>query len=134
MTRVGDPEKERAVARLREHYVRGRLTVDELDERAEVALRARSTADLRRAFRDLPGFDGRTVMQTVVRGAALVVLTGAWLAFSFVLFLVLALVLLIQGASLVALGVVALVWLVPTLLLSRAWRRALPRRTSRASA
>ncbi len=132
MARAGDAERERAAARLREHFVRGRLTVEELEERVELALRARSTADLRRALRGLPELAGRTFAQVVVRGAALVVLTGAWLAFSFGLLVVLALTLLIQGASVAALLAFLLVWLVPTLLLSRLWHRALPRRTSSA--
>ncbi len=132
MARAGDAERERAAARLREHFVRGRLTVEELEERVELALRARSTADLRRALRGLPELAGRTFVQVVLRGAALVVLTGAWLAFSFGLLVVLALTLLIQGASVAALLAFLLVWLVPTLLLSRLWHRALPRRTSSA--
>ena len=132
MARAGDAERERTAARLREHFVRGRLTVEELEERVELALRARSTADLRRALRGLPELAGRTFAQVVVRGAALVVLTGAWLAFSFGLLVVLALTLLIQGASVAALLAFLLVWLVPTLLLSRLWHRALPRRTSSA--
>ena len=65
-------------------------------------------------------------MDAVLRGVALVVLTGAWLAFSFALLVVLALVLLIQGASVAALLAFLLVWLVPTLLLSRLWHRACP--------
>jgi DUF1707 SHOCT-like domain len=129
MARAGDSERERAAARLREHFVGGRLTVDELEERVELALQARSTGDLRRALRGLPELAGQTFVQVVVRGAALVVLTGAWLAFSFALLAVLALTLLIQGASVAALLAFLLVWLVPTLLLSRLWHRSL-RRTS----
>lgn len=132
MARAGDAERERAAARLREHFVRGRLTVEELEERVELALRARSTVDLRRALRGLPELAGQTFVQVVLRGAALVVLTGAWLAFSFGLLVVLALTLLIQGASVAALLAFLLVWLVPTLLLSRLWHRSLPRRTSSA--
>jgi hypothetical protein len=132
MALAGDAEREQAAARLREHFVGGRLTLEELEERIELALQARSTADLRRALRGLPGIAGRTLVQAVVRGAALVVLTGAWLVFSFMLLAVFALMLLIQGASMAALAVFLLVWLVPTVLLSRLWHRALPRRTSSA--
>ncbi len=130
MTRAGDPERERAAMKLREHYVHGRLTLDELDERTGMALRARSTADLRRALRGLPEGPGRTLGQSVLRGAALVMFTGAWLVFSLVLLVVLALTLLIHGATLAVLAVFVLLWLVPTLLLSRLWHRTLPRRTA----
>ena len=132
VARVGDAERESAAARLRDHYVRGRLTVEEFDERVELALRAHSTRDLRRALRDLPELTWQRFLQVVLRGAALVVLTGAWIAFSFALLVVFALTLLIQGASVAALVVFLLVWLVPTLVVSRLWRRALPRRTSSA--
>ena len=97
-----------------------------------MVLAARSTSELRRAFRGLPEPFGVGLAQVVVRGVALVVLTGAWLAFSFGLLVVLALTLLIQGASAIALVAFLLVWLVPTVLLSRLWRRTLPRRTSSA--
>ena len=51
---AGDSERERAAAALREHYVRGRLTLDELAGRTERVLAARSRADLRRALSGLP--------------------------------------------------------------------------------
>jgi hypothetical protein len=62
----------------------------------------------------------------------LVLLTGIWLVFSFVLLLAFALALLIHGASVTLVVAVALAWVLPTYLLSRRWQRALPRRTSRA--
>src|SRR3989442_5394715 len=54
MSLVGDRERNRAAAQLRAHYLRGRLSADELDARLSVALAARSGRDVRRAFRDLP--------------------------------------------------------------------------------
>jgi hypothetical protein len=53
----------------------------------------------------------------------LVVFTGAYLMFSFTLLLVLAVTVLVQGASASALLGFLLVWLVPTLLLYRLWHR-----------
>jgi len=129
---AGDDDRERAVSSLREHFVRGRLTVEELAERTEIALRARSYGDLRRAFAGLPDWSGRAVVATVARGIAVVVLTGAWLLFSLVLVVVLALTLLIHGASGIALAAFLLVWLVPTYLLSRLWRGTLRHRQSSA--
>ena len=62
------------------------------------------------------------------RAAALVLFTGAWLLFSFVLLVVLAVTVLIHGASAIELAGFLLVWLVPTVLLSRLWRRGLTQR------
>jgi hypothetical protein len=129
---ASDDERERAVGALREQFVRGRLNVDELSARTELALHARSHAELRRALRGLPQWSTRGLAETVARGAALVVLTGAWLAFSFVLLVVFALTLLIHGASAVELVGFLVVWLVPTYLLSRVWRGTLRHRHSSA--
>jgi hypothetical protein len=63
------------------------------------------------------------VARTALRGAALVVFTGAYLMFSMTLLLVFALTLLLQGASGSMLLAFLLVWLVPTYLLTRLWRR-----------
>jgi Flp pilus assembly protein TadB len=123
MQLAGDGERERAAASLREHFLLGRLTVEELSERTGLALRARSRDELRRALDGLPQFNGRRVAQTATRVAALVVFTGAWLMFSFALLVVLGLTMLIHGASGTALVGFLLVWLVPTYLLSRLWRR-----------
>src|SRR4029078_1408409 len=118
--------------RLREHFVGGRLTVDELEDRVALALRAHSTRDLRRALRVLPGLPelaGRqNVVQAMLRGAALVVLTGRCIAVSFVLLCALALTMMIQGPSAFALLAFFVVWVVPTFFLSRMWRRSVPRR------
>ena len=52
--RVGDAEREAAVAALGEHYVAGRLTAEEHDQRISQAFAARVEADLWPLFRDLP--------------------------------------------------------------------------------
>lgn len=54
MALVGDPERERAQAALRRHYVAGRLDDLELSERLELVLHARTRRDLRHAFARLP--------------------------------------------------------------------------------
>lgn len=128
MQLAGDADRERAADSLREHFVRGRLTVDELAERTGLALRARSRAEVRRALDGLPQLRAGAVAQTVTRAAALALFTGIWLLFSFVLFVVFALTVLIHGASGIELAGFLLVWLVPTYLLSRLWRRGLTRR------
>ena len=55
--RASDRDRERVVDLLRRHAADGRLTVEELDERATVALSARTVADLEALLRDLPAFD-----------------------------------------------------------------------------
>lgn len=58
--RIGDAEREAAVAALGEHFAAGRLTKDEYDERADVAWAARTHADIRPLFADLPAPGVRT--------------------------------------------------------------------------
>jgi Domain of unknown function (DUF1707) len=128
---VGDGERDRVVATLREHFVRGRLTVEELSSRTEKVLVARSRTDLQSALTGLPPFldvrelaaRGRSIADAAIRGVVLLVLTGAYVLFSLALVLVLGLTLLVHGASTFALLGFLIVWLAPTYLLSRVWRR-----------
>ncbi len=122
---AGDRDRERAVALLKEHFAEGRLTVDQLTRRVDRVLKARSRWQIGIAFVGLPVLPDatRAAGRSVARGALVAVLTAAWLVFSFTLLAVLALVLLIHGASSVALVAFLLVWLVPTWLMSRMWRR-----------
>ncbi|MFF0269594.1 DUF1707 domain-containing protein [Kribbella sp. NPDC004536] len=53
--RIGDREREDAVKRLGEHYEAGRLTTEEHSDRVDQALKAKTEADLREPFADLPG-------------------------------------------------------------------------------
>lgn len=52
--RIGDDERETAVAALGEHYAAGRLSKDEYDERAAQAWDARTRSALWPLFADLP--------------------------------------------------------------------------------
>ncbi len=52
--RIGDAERDQAVAVLSDHFVAGRLTQDEFEERSGQATRARYTDDLEPLFADLP--------------------------------------------------------------------------------
>ena len=52
--RIGDAERDRAVADLGEHFAAGRLTREELDQRVDQAMAARLDADLEPLFVDLP--------------------------------------------------------------------------------
>jgi DUF1707 SHOCT-like domain len=129
--RAGDGDRERAAAALQEHYVRGRLTVEELSERTGRVLAARSRGEILWALRGLPFFPdrdelaarGRAVLQNAKRGIMLALFTAAYLMFSFTLLVGFAVTALVQGVTAVVLLVFLVVWLVPTFLLSRLWRR-----------
>ncbi|MEV4099722.1 DUF1707 domain-containing protein [Nonomuraea sp. NPDC049649] len=53
--RIGDAEREQTMTDLREHFAQGRLTREELDERLDQTLTARTGRDLARITADLPG-------------------------------------------------------------------------------
>ena len=53
--RIGDADRDRAVAALGDHYAAGRLTVEEFDDRSSRAWQARTAQDLAPLFADLPG-------------------------------------------------------------------------------
>lgn len=52
--RIGDAERDQAVSALGEHFVAGRLTQDEFDERSDTATKARYADELAPLFADLP--------------------------------------------------------------------------------
>jgi hypothetical protein len=52
--RIGDAERDEAVTVLSDHFVAGRLTQEEFEERSDQATRARYTDDLAQLFADLP--------------------------------------------------------------------------------
>jgi hypothetical protein len=129
---VDDSDRERTIGELREHFALGRLTPDDLSRRVQRALQARSRFELKTVLLGLPGgpddlrAHGRAALGSVGRGVALVLFTGAYLFFSFTLVVVLAVTLLVHGASAAALLAILAVWLVPTYLLFRFWHSARP--------
>ncbi len=52
--RIGDLERDAVCHALSEHFTAGRLSPDEFDGRVELAIRARTEADLRGLLADLP--------------------------------------------------------------------------------
>jgi hypothetical protein len=52
--RIGDAERDQAVSLLGDHFVAGRLTQEEFEERSGLATRARYADDLTPLFDDLP--------------------------------------------------------------------------------
>ena len=128
---VGDRDRERILSALREHYARGRLTLDEFSDRSDLVFASCSYTELRAALRGLPvrlgGVDlaeiGDAVARAAVRGAVLFAVTSAYVVFSLTLALVLVLTLVLHGATASVLLVLLAVWAIPTYLVSRMWRR-----------
>ncbi|MGP3929862.1 DUF1707 SHOCT-like domain-containing protein [Nonomuraea sp. KM88] len=58
--RIGDAEREQTMAALREHFAQGRLTHEELEERLDRTLAAKTARDLASITADLPGPGYRT--------------------------------------------------------------------------
>ena len=81
---VGDPERDRAAHELQRHYREGRLSLDELAQRLETALRAHNRGQLRSALNDLPG---RWADSGVLRSPARTLRNGAILAATAVLWM-----------------------------------------------
>ena len=85
--RAGDADRERVADELTRHCAEGRLTSDELSERLDVALRARTLGELAALTRDLPRLPpaaprrrGRRAA-VIGGGLALVVLTALGVGF-----------------------------------------------------
>ncbi len=135
---AADTDRERVEVALREHYVRGRLTLEEFTERAGRVLTARSRAELRGALSGLPALPDvddiatpiRSAARVAIRGAVLVVATGAYVLFSVMLLVVLGFTLLFGAASAAVLVAFLAIWLVPTVLLTRLWHVHPRRRAS----
>jgi hypothetical protein len=116
---AGDLDRERAAASLREHYVRGYLTLDEFSRRTGRILSARSRGQVQRGLVGLSRVTFAELVQTAVRDVVLVVVTGAYVVFSLVLALVLGLTILLHGVSPSSFLAIAVIWLVPTYLFAR---------------
>jgi Domain of unknown function (DUF1707) len=73
--RASDADRERTAERLRAAAGEGRISPDELEERLEIALAARTEAELERVVVDLPAL--RAYVATSVLLVAIWALTGA---------------------------------------------------------
>lgn len=134
MALAGDLERERTVASLRRHFVEGRLSVEELGARAELALGARSRSELRTALRDLqkPWDDGVERIASAAAGArrglrvvALLFLAGVWAVMTLALAIAFAVALAVFGSSLAIVAAFGLVWAAVSTML---WRSSRPLR------
>jgi hypothetical protein len=132
-TLVGDRDRDRAARELQRHYCEGRLTADELAQRLETALSARSAKQLGSALKDLPAgwwADATELRETLhspvraVRNAAILAGTAVlWLFWSGGLFVAFVAWLAANGPSLAALLVFPLLWFVVSWLLWTGSRR-----------
>ena len=66
--RVGDADRETAAAALGEHFVQGRLTLDELNARLDATLTARTHGELSQAACDLPDLGTRSARDSLPQG------------------------------------------------------------------
>ena len=127
MALVGERERERTAAALRRHYLDGRLSEDELDERMEAALRARTRFDLVLAARSLPRYPPvqelvASSTHAVSRAFTAVLLASVWIVASFVLLSAFAATALFGDVSGEAALAFPLAWLGMTWLMWRHWR------------
>jgi uncharacterized protein DUF1707 len=125
---VGARDRELAAVALRRHYVNGRLSLAELEERLQLAVRARTRSELRAASLGLPpGFfdldELRRTGRRAKRAAVRATITGAWILLTFVLLIAFGASTLEHGVDSVPTLAVSAAWLLVTLLAWRARRR-----------
>jgi hypothetical protein len=128
---VGDLERETASKALQRHYLDGRLSVEELAERLQLALASRDRAQLRRSLRGLPARWAepdvvvREALQPVARIARNAVVLAAtalvWMFSSLLLLLVFVGWMVADGPRLAGLIAFPLLWATLTWLL---WARS----------
>jgi len=116
---VGDHERERAVASLRRHYLAGRLSHVELEERVALALAARDRRQLVAATHELPAVwrDPDVAARAVAaarRGVRLAAIALAWLVFSCILLVALALTALVHGVHALDVALFLVLWVAAT--------------------
>jgi DUF1707 SHOCT-like domain len=130
---VGDRERELAAASLQDHFVKGRISLEELGTRIDLAFHARSRSDLRAALRDLPTqwhksneliAAGAGVLRKGARLLAFFVTATVWAICSVALAIPFAVTLLALGPSAVVAIVFAALWGVMTFTLWRPWFRS----------
>lgn len=129
MALVSDSERERAAASLRRQFVHGRLSTDQLAERIELALAARSRRDFHRAFRGLPplwrdGDELRRLAGNAKRTAVRAFAAVAWAFVTLVLLVAFGANAIRDGVTLRSVIGFALAWLVASALAWHVRRRA----------
>jgi hypothetical protein len=130
---IGDRDRERAAARLRGHYLSGRLSVEELTDRLGVALAARHDGDVRLALRELPSawheqaasaWSGMPGMWRAAKRAAFVAAVWfLWSVASLVLLVGFVVSIGVAGVSLASTITFGVLWLLCSFVAWRATRR-----------
>jgi hypothetical protein len=133
MALIGDRDRERAAAQLTQHYVRGRLSLDELTERLDRTLSARRDTEVRDAFRDLeaPWHEQAAAARQAVEGtwraarraAFAVALWSLWWVASLFLLIGFMASLLANRVTWTNTAVVLALWLLATFAVRRTTRR-----------
>lgn len=126
---VGARDRELAAVALRRHYANGRLSLAELEERLQLAVRARTRSELRAAALGLPpswldADELRRRGMRAKRAAVRASITVAWIFLTFVLLIAFGASTLEHGVDSVPTFAVTAVWLLVTLFAWRARRRA----------
>jgi hypothetical protein len=119
---AGERDREHAAHELQRAYREGRLTVEELGERLDTALRARNGVQLRAALRDLPG-PGQWGIRAVRNAAILAGTAVVWLLWSVSLLAAFVAWLAANGPGLGGLLVFPALWFVSSWLLWTGSRR-----------
>jgi uncharacterized protein DUF1707 len=129
---IGDRERERAVELLKRHYLRGRLTAEELADRLELALAARRDGEVRVALAELPAARGdqlggmraglEAMWRAAGRAAFVVAVWTLWWAASLVLLIGFVSAVVLRGFSPVTIALPAL-WVLCTLAARQVTRR-----------
>jgi hypothetical protein len=99
--RIGDAERERAVARLGEHVGAGRLDLAEFESRSAAVYAARTRADLDTVFADLPAIHAAPRREREARAVHRIVMAsvwGSWLVSGVVCLAIWAIVAVAQGS------------------------------------
>jgi hypothetical protein len=126
--RVGDRDRELAASALRKHYVHGRLSTGELEDRVGLSLRAETRRDLDKALKDMPlVWDDLRFAQRVQRGrerARLFFrLVRTWFKVNVTLGVALAVALLAGAPIATSVGAALLAWSIATYAFWRIWLR-----------
>jgi hypothetical protein len=129
MALPADSDRDRAAASLRRHYLRGRLSVEELSDRLDQAFGARSDHEIRGALRDLPAPWHRSELPELAATAGHVAkrtvqfagLAALWCFLSMLLLIAFVVVVATNGSGVEAAGVLV-IWLGATWVVRHAWR------------
>jgi hypothetical protein len=130
---VGDHERDRAAASIQDHFVKGRLSLDDLGTRIDLALHARTRSELRAALHGLPAqwqrsnellAAGASVVHRGARLLAFFATAAAWAVCSFALTIPFAVMLLAVGPSAALAAVFVALWGAMSFALWRPWFRS----------